>query len=529
MKTRSSRRVVAAFLAALMLTTVVVLASPASSQPDQDPFGNLDAAIPGVDSLRMRGWAVDPSEPTTSLKIHVYNTTTGVFAGSTIAGYQRGDVDAAFPGYGPAHGFDITVGAPQGTHTFCAYAINVGAGSANAALGCTEITIDRNPYGSLDSASVSPGQVRVRGGAADPDWSGAVSVHAWDTLNGVYLGSGAANAGDDYYDMAFNIGPGPHTVCTYAINVGEGDSNTELGCRSFSGGGDPVGAFNVAETGQLQWRIWGYALDVDTTSDVSIHLWDTLNGVYLGSLRANAPTDGVPGEYRDHYGTNRGWSYDIELPAGGRANICAYAINKGAGAGNTELGCHYGSDGPVVYLTFDDGPSAYTPAVLDALRAYGAKATFFVLGSQMAANPGMAQRVSSEGHDIENHSWSHPALTGLSDAAITGQLSATSDIIRQVTGQNPRCLRPPYGATDGRVDAVAASNGLASIRWTVDPSDYQQPGSGAIAARVLGAVHDGAVILLHDGGGNRSQTAAALYTILPELQARGYRFEPLCP
>jgi peptidoglycan/xylan/chitin deacetylase (PgdA/CDA1 family) len=528
MKTRSSRRILAALLAALMFTTAVVLATPAGSQPDQDPFGSLDAAIPGIDSLRLRGWTADPSEPTTSLRVHVYNVTTGAFAGSTDASYQRGDVANAFPGYGAAHGFDITVGAPQGTHTFCAYAVNVGAGTSNPAIGCSEVTIDRNPKGSLDSTAVSPGQVRVRGSASDPDWDGAISVHVWDTLNGVYLGSGHANAGNDYYDMAFNIGPGQHTICTYGINVGQGDSNTELGCRAFSGGGDPVGSFNVAETGFLRWDIWGYALDVDTTSKTTIHLWDTLNGVYLGSQAAGAATNDVPGSYRDHYGSNRGWSHTIQLPTGGRANVCAFAINKGTGS-NTELGCHYASDGPVVYLTFDDGPSGYTPAVLDALRAYGAKATFFVLGAQVSANPGLAQRIANEGHDVENHSWSHPALTGLSNDGIAGQLGATTDIIGQVTGQSARCMRPPYGATDGRVASIAANQGLTQILWNVDPSDFQTPGAGAIAARVLGSVFDGAVVLLHDGGGNRSQTAAALYTIIPELQARGYRLEALCP
>lgn len=527
MKTWSSRRALAVALAVLMLLTAVALATPAGSQPDQDPFGSLDQAIPGFDSLQLRGWAADPSEPTTSLTLHVYNETTGDYSGSTVASRQRSDVANAYPGYGAAHGFDITVSAPQGTHTFCVYAVNVGAGSSNPSIGCTEVTIDRNPSGSLDGITVSPGQVRLRGSASDPDWDGALSIHAWDLLNDVYLGSGKTNSAGDY-DLAYGVGPGLHAICTFAVNVGEGDTNTRLGCQIVSGGGDPITSFNVAETGTLEWEIWGYALDVDTTADVSIHIWDNHNGVFLGSMPANGSTTEVPTAYQGAFGTNRGWNYTIQVPTGGRANVCAYAINHGAGT-NTELGCFYASDGPVVYLTFDDGPSAYTPAVLDALRAYGVKATFFVLGSAVSADPGMAQRIANEGHDVENHSWSHPSLPGLSSADISGQLGATSDIIHQVTGQVPYCMRPPYGSSDGRVAAIASDHGLTEVFWTVDPSDFRQPGAAAIAARVLGAVHDGAIILLHDGGGNRSGTAAALYTIIPELQARGYNIQPICP
>ncbi|MER6304435.1 polysaccharide deacetylase family protein, partial [Kitasatospora sp. NPDC001539] len=185
--------------------------------------------------------------------------------------------------------------------------------------------------------------------------------------------------------------------------------------------------------------------------------------------------------------------------------------------------------GKVVYLTFDDGPSpVYTPRILSILNRYGARATFFELGENVAAHPSVTRQVARQGHSVQNHSWSHPDLRRLSAATFNSQVGNTDRAIRAQTGRTPTCLRPPYGAVNGTVRSRAAGLGKQVVLWSVDPADWSRPGSGAIQSRVLGPVRPGSVILLHDGGGDRSQTAAALPAILSGLKARGYGFGLLC-
>lgn len=174
-----------------------------------------------------------------------------------------------------------------------------------------------------------------------------------------------------------------------------------------------------------------------------------------------------------------------------------------------------------VYLTFDDGPDPrWTPQVLDILRRHGIKAVFFEVGSSVAAHPDLVRRVRREGHLIGNHTWSHASLTALRGRAIRSQLDRTE----RALGERPRCVRPPYGAHDARVDKVIRSRGQRVMLWSVDPQDWARPGVDRIVRRVLRQVEPGARILMHDGGGDRSQTVAALERVIVRLQARGYRF-----
>jgi peptidoglycan/xylan/chitin deacetylase (PgdA/CDA1 family) len=183
-----------------------------------------------------------------------------------------------------------------------------------------------------------------------------------------------------------------------------------------------------------------------------------------------------------------------------------------------------------VALTFDDGPSVWTGAVLDALDREGVPGTFFVVGRYVAGSAAVVSRAAASGHSVQNHSWSHPVLTTLSSSAVATELDLTSNVVEAVTGLRPRCLRPPYGATNDRVRAVATSVGLREVLWNVDPSDYLNPPPATIAARVL-ARADGRplVVGLHDGGGSRANTVAALPAIIDGLRARGYEFVTACP
>jgi peptidoglycan-N-acetylglucosamine deacetylase len=183
----------------------------------------------------------------------------------------------------------------------------------------------------------------------------------------------------------------------------------------------------------------------------------------------------------------------------------------------------------VVYLTFDDGPApAYTPRVLELLARYRAQATFFVLGRSAAAHPELVRQAFAAGHGIGNHTWSHQRLTGLRGGRLEAEVGATSAAIQRITGAPVHCLRPPYATVDAASAYQVRALGLRLVLWDIDTSDWLRPGAGTIAGRVLGRVRAGAVVLLHDGGGDRSQTVAALEQILASLSARGFRFGALC-
>ena len=178
-----------------------------------------------------------------------------------------------------------------------------------------------------------------------------------------------------------------------------------------------------------------------------------------------------------------------------------------------------------VALTFDDGPFPnFTAKVLDVLDAYRIKATFFCIGRQVQAFPDLTLRAYKAGHEIENHTWSHPDMTSLSLKSQYWQLQNTSHTIERVTHQRPFVTRPPYGAFNPSSLQVATSLRLVMITWDVDACDWSRPGVDKILHNVLDHVKNGSIILMHDGGSDRSQTLAALPKIIETLLGRGYRF-----
>jgi len=187
---------------------------------------------------------------------------------------------------------------------------------------------------------------------------------------------------------------------------------------------------------------------------------------------------------------------------------------------------------PVVYLTFDDGPHpTWTPQVLDVLARHGATATFFVLGQNVLAYPELAARLVAEGHDPENHTFDHASLDKVDRETFIAEVRDTDRAIHEAAGQEAdpiACLRPPYGAYDARTSTLAAELGKRLTLWNVDPQDWRRPGADQIAEHLLAHARPGAILLMHDGGGERSQTVAALDRVLGELAARGYTFALLC-
>lgn len=178
-----------------------------------------------------------------------------------------------------------------------------------------------------------------------------------------------------------------------------------------------------------------------------------------------------------------------------------------------------------IHLTFDDGPHlTFTPQILDVLADHDATAVFYPIGNQVPGGAAMLRRAVEEGHRIGNHTWNHDDLRGIDDAGFERAVARTSEEIERATGVVPRCLRPPGGAVDDRTVARAEALGMSITLWTVDPADWRRPGAGEIVDRVSDVVHDGDIVLLHDGGGDRSQTVEALDDLLSELSRRGYVF-----
>jgi peptidoglycan/xylan/chitin deacetylase (PgdA/CDA1 family) len=183
----------------------------------------------------------------------------------------------------------------------------------------------------------------------------------------------------------------------------------------------------------------------------------------------------------------------------------------------------------VVALTFDDGPHpTYTPQVLDILARYGVRATFFQLGREAERHPDLVRRVVAEGHVVANHTWDHRDLRSLDEEAFAFQVDHTTQVLEAISGQRQLCVRPPMGRSDPGVTSRLAARAMASVVWTSDSRDFEKPGVPAIVDGALEGLQPGAIVLLHDGGGNRDQTIAALPTIIERILAEGYRIVPIC-
>jgi peptidoglycan-N-acetylglucosamine deacetylase len=186
----------------------------------------------------------------------------------------------------------------------------------------------------------------------------------------------------------------------------------------------------------------------------------------------------------------------------------------------------YVDDGPkAIALTIDDGPNpVYTPQVLRLLEKYRVTATFSMIGIEVESYPGVARDVASAGHVIANHTWTHPDLAMLAPAAIDDQMNRATGAIHKVTGRVPTLFRAPYGAWSPAVLRRCAQTGMTPLDWSVDPRDWSRPGVSSIVGNIMANTRTGSIILEHDGGGNRSQTVAALKIVLPRLLAEGYHF-----
>jgi peptidoglycan-N-acetylglucosamine deacetylase len=176
---------------------------------------------------------------------------------------------------------------------------------------------------------------------------------------------------------------------------------------------------------------------------------------------------------------------------------------------------------PEVALTFDDGPGPYTPQILSVLERFHAHATFFAIGRMERWFATSTQREIADGDVVGDHTETHPMLAQLSPRDQREQLVEQIERVELAGAPRPNLFRPPYGSFDAATMRLLHSLHLLMVLWSADTGDYQQPGVEAIVQRALAGAHPGAIILMHDGGGTRAQTVAALPAILAGLRARG--------
>ena len=178
-----------------------------------------------------------------------------------------------------------------------------------------------------------------------------------------------------------------------------------------------------------------------------------------------------------------------------------------------------------VAITFDDGPNPiYTPEVLDIFAKAEGKATFFMIGEQMKKNPEIVKKVAEQGHEIGNHTFSHPKLSELSPADCLSEIERNEEIIQELTGQLPVVFRPPYLDYNNDTISILKDKGYPMIgALNMEAQDWEQPGVEHILSASKKCVRNGSILIFHDGFGDRSQTIQAVKKLVFELKSEGYQ------
>lgn len=307
-----------------------------------NPFGNNDSVVSVPGGVRVTGWSIDPNA-STPIQVALY--VDNKVAGYPTAAVVRPDVANVYGYFGDAHGYNVTVPLPPGPHTVCAYGMNVGAGDSNTKLGCgTATALGGNPVGYLEGVASVPGGFSLRGWDIDPDTAAPAATHIYvdgklativsanqqrPDVAAHYPQYGAAHG----YTASVSTTAGKHTVCAYAINVGYGNTNPQLGCKTVTVlAGNPIGHLDtVLPSGAM----WGWTIDPDQVAPINVDVY--VDGKLTTELGASQIRTDVAGVY-PAYGAGHGFSTILSL-SHGKHTVCVYALNQQAGNTNTTLGC----------------------------------------------------------------------------------------------------------------------------------------------------------------------------------------------
>jgi hypothetical protein len=303
------------------------------------PLGTVENIQNQPGGVGIWGWAVDP-DTTDPVMINYY--VDGHMVLGALANSERDDIGQLKPGYGNDHGFAENLSMSPGSHSICAYAINVGSGTGNTTLGCNTVNVGGNPIGTLDPITTGIGVINASGWAVDPDTTNPLEVDFY--LDGKMVVGTIANVTRTDLGVFANYGTGHgfsvqipatggnHTLCAYAINQGAG-TNTALGCRPIQIGGPPIGSIENGQPGFASVNIWGWAYDPDTANPIEVDVY--IDGAMRGGYTANVPHPGS--SYPAAYGPNHGFATTTPTTPGTH-QVCLYGINQGGGQ-NTNFGC----------------------------------------------------------------------------------------------------------------------------------------------------------------------------------------------
>ena len=304
------------------------------------PVGSFDTISSGLGSVSVAGWAADPETPDQSIDVHVY--VDGGFVTSAVANKSRPDVAAAYPGFGPAHGYDVTIPVAGTDQQVCVYAINRGVPEGNPLLGCRPIS--RSPFGNFEALRPRPGAIEVQGWAIDPDTKNPVDVQV--IVDGAVAATAHANgnrpdvasAYPDYgaahgFVVDVNVASGAHQVCVTALNLGASAANTSLGCRPSSG--LPFGNVDSVEVLPNGLRVSGWAIDPATSQPTSVQVY--VDGASAGTFTADGDRPDVAGAYPD-YGAGHGFVVDVPVAAGSH-QVCVNALDRTNPQRQASIGC----------------------------------------------------------------------------------------------------------------------------------------------------------------------------------------------
>ena len=306
------------------------------------PNGGIDKISITGEAVTVTGWAVDND---TDSPIQVDLWLDNHFLMSVVA---RGAKPDAVPAHAK-HGFTATFKTSVGTHTLCAYGINVYFGSGHPKLACQSFTVTGNPFGNFESITTGPGEVAVSGWAIDPDSTNPINVDVW--VDGAFTAKLTANVPRPDVGAAYpTYGPnhgfsgtvpvpaGSHEVCAYALNTGPGTSNKSLGCKTVTVGGIPFGHLEAVLGDAGAVTVSGWGIDPDSADPINVDVW--VDGAFTAKITADVARPDVAAAY-PAYGPNHGFDNSIVLPAGTH-EVCVYALNTGSGASNKSLGCKTG-------------------------------------------------------------------------------------------------------------------------------------------------------------------------------------------